>query len=103
VENVIFFLSWHLRYTDDRQLFFFVPATFKAFKIFYIHRNFCGKYLSSKITELSFWVPQFLKYSLKLQGGMHLATRDAHLLSYIYYFNRLYNELICYFFLELTF
>ena len=36
----------------------------------------------TRIQELIVWPCGFLKYAHKSQGGMHLATQDAHLLNY---------------------
>jgi hypothetical protein len=35
-----------------------------------------------RVHDLIVWPFGFLKYAHKLQGGMHLATQDAHLLNY---------------------
>jgi hypothetical protein len=52
--------------------------TFKAVEIVgHIHKY-------TRIQELIVWPWGFLKYAHKLQGGMHLATQDAHLLNFNY-------------------
>ncbi len=53
------------------------PNTFKAVEIV----GHTHKY--TRIQELIVWPCGFLKYAHKSQGGMHLATQDAHLLNWI--------------------
>jgi hypothetical protein len=36
---------------------------------------------NKRVHDLIVWLCGFLKYAHKLQGGMHLATQDAHLLN----------------------
>ncbi len=54
------------------------PNTFKAVEIV----GHAHKY--TRIQELIILPCGFLKYAHKSQGGMHLATQDAHLLNYYY-------------------
>ena len=54
------------------------PNTFKAVEIV------GHTHMYTRIQELIVWPCGFLKYAHKLQGGMHLATQDAHLLNYFF-------------------
>ena len=65
-----------MRSTNNIHLNFFGPNTFKGVEIV----GHTHKY--TRIQELIVWHCVFLKYTHKLQDGMHLATQDAHLLNF---------------------
>ena len=101
-QNVLFFIDsqfWEMAYFFLISIWdipitytniFLGPNTFKAVEIV----GHPHKY--TRIQELIVWPCGFLKYTHKSQGGMHLATQDAHLLNFWFHltvFIQFYSKL----------